>query len=518
MHEGVDSGTLASLAKQVFAQRSTDRLKLLWEILEAYKDEGGRLTPERILLVRESLAFAGLAADDATALDTGPDVVLTTPHRFSTVEALRGEAELFGMAHRAALLVLYLLSGGAKGVGAVPFATCIDIAELLAAPSRRLSALPHWSSFAAECAVVDACLNRERPQARPSLHELQKAVRALLCAKQGHMEDAEGVAFFLSFGATKVRRKRLTKHLLLDCLVPRDVLRVGGLRRMNRPFQDCAVTIMLCLKRLGLNRDVAFLVVQWTIRREANPFRVVLTESDVDLSDEKVFDAVAVQLRAMLFPDKVVTVAQFAAFAQMTGWRRHIGADWAFDLVRTLRMRSAYQRVLRAAETEGKRQLHASFFLSHMMDDLPAQEYCVVWLPGGKCALQLSGTTRIGPAYSTLFRAVSNGWHRFNRTYGFCVSLKEGAGMTVGKIKVRELLQDDTIKFRISSADRKRICFVVKEGPRFFLAPSIEREGQPYAFRTMRELVKHYEAELAWLQSDTEEMPPECAWLHSLFD
>jgi hypothetical protein len=59
---------------------------------------------------------------------------------------------------------------------------------------------------------------------------------------------------------------------------------------------------------------------------------------------------------------------------------------------------------------------------------------------------------------------------------------------------------------------------VAQEDSLLFLVPSVERENQAYAFRTLHELVKHYQRELAWLQNDSEEVPPECAWLQSMLD
>ena len=522
---------LADCVAQVFATRSLNRLKLLCEILDVYSQNENalELCPENLLLSRKLTHVAALSSR-GDPLDTSLKAAVTVRHRFTPPETLRGEVELplFGRAHRAALLVLYLLSGGVKGVGSVPFASCATLAELVSAPDPQLSSLPHWKEFAAECAVVDACLNRQQPKRRPSLQELQKAVRRLLWAKEGHLEDPDAVAFFLSFGATEVKRGRLVKFWMLESLVPRQVHRVGGLRRMNRPFLDCAVTTMLCLKRLGLNRDVAFLIVQWVIRRELNPFRCILVERDVDLASEERFDHVAQAVsRACYGNSSMVTIGRFSAVVKALGCKRHMSANWMFDFIRCVTLNVQSLPVVAVQQHLG-------------VDGMVLHPHChgvkmhrVRRFGGGQFAHEAPNGT-LSPAYSSLFRAVMHRVHRadcarrvWNAALG--LPLLEGSGVLVHKVRLRqvEVPGVTSIRYRISSKNRLHFCFVVQEGSSFFLLPSLEVPDRLFAFASLRKLVKRYETELEWLQSESEEVsaaldvrqevpatvPPECMWL-----
>ncbi len=147
----------------------------------------------------------------------------------------------------------------------------------------------------------------------------------------------------------------------------------------------------------------------------------------------------------------------------------------------------------------------------------------MVMRPGGKYALQnVKGV--VGPGYSTFYRMLMNRVHqadcvRKRDVEKPLVEMAEGAGIVVGKTKVREVTVTGMagIRYRISNKDHSRCCFVVQEGAELFLAPSLERDGQPYTFKTLRALVKHYALELAWLQSGASDVPKECEWLEALF-
>jgi hypothetical protein len=335
----------------------------------------------------------------------------------------------------------------------LPYAHCSTVGELLDAPSLKLSSLPEWARFTRECEVVDACLNRHELRQRPGMHELRRAVRGMLLALDGPEKDRELVKFFHSFGSLKVDCRRLIRRMLLDSLVPRHLTRVGGLRRMSRGVQDCAATTMLCLKQLGLNRDVAFLIVKWTIWMQSDSTRCVAVARDVDLSDEKRFDDVLQAVANRLFWPKEATLSEFNAFAAMVGWKpNEMAPEWAFDLERTLRVQTRDSYLLCSAQ-DGVWRLIVSFEQDYDVEGEPAEEYCVLLLPGGTYAMERLEDMHVCPAYSTLFRAVVNLWHYF-----YCVTARgahvrlskmvEGAEVVVEGVKLCEVQSREVAAFR----------------------------------------------------------------------
>jgi hypothetical protein len=512
--------TLASCAARVFEQPLVARLRLLCDVLDAFERDADamELNPECVLLT-ESLEFAMLASQH-TPLPVGPDVIVTARHRFSPPEALRGEAEHFSRARRGALLVLYLLSDGAE----VPYADCHTIEQLLKAPSLELPALPCWAACVSECAVVDTCLHRREIMSRPYVPELEKAVRGLLWAAEGRETDPESADLLLPFGGTELERERRIKQLLLESLVPRNALRVGGLRRMNRVFLDCAVTTMLCLKRRGLNRDAAFMIVQRTIEMQPRCARVA---SDVDLSKEKRFELLVQEVTSSLFSDNSIVsyASEFDTFSAMLRLGRFVGPEWVFDLARTLEIPNIGRACVGTRlRHDGGLQMVVSFNVDNSWEyaDSGTEEYAVMILPGGKFAAIVDGSGASPCSYSSLFRAAVYRWHRFNcvLSAGGIFSMKEGPAILVDTISVHivKLHHFARVKFVIKSNDGTKWCFAVQEDSFLFFVPSVERDGQPYAFKTLHELVRHYQRELAWLQSDSEDVPPECAWLSSMFN
>jgi hypothetical protein len=314
--------------------------------------------------------------------------------------------------------------------------------------------------------------------------------------------------------------------LLLDSLLPRDLTRVGGLRRMSRAVQDCAVTTMLCLKQLGLNRDVAFLIVTWTIWQQTDSSHCVAVTKDVDLSDEKRFEDVVQTVvkrlffnccqdisigRLLLMGPKEASFGEFNAFATMEGWKpNRVSPEWVFDLECTLRVQTRVCYLLYAGQVSRMWRLIVSFEEDYDAEDEAAEEYCVLLLPGGKHAMERLQDRHVCPAYSTLFRAVVNLWHNF-----YCViergvyvgpsRMVVGADLFVEGVQLWEVQSRElsALRYRICDRYGRRRCFVVEEGSRLFLVPSVERENEPYAFVTLHELVKHYRRELRWVQSDT---------------
>jgi hypothetical protein len=95
---------------------------------------------------------------------------------------------------------------------------------------------------------------------------------------------------------------------------------------MSREFQDSAVATMLCLKLLGLNRDVAFTVVQRTI--EMKP-RCVLVASDVDLSSEQKLRGAACAVVDALWDDeaRVFESSYFEAYTETLRLSRSVGPE-----------------------------------------------------------------------------------------------------------------------------------------------------------------------------------------------
>ncbi len=498
--------SLAECCSEVFAKRSLWRLNLLHQILRAYAAAPSvELAPADVLLRRPSLEFAALSPP-AYPSDS---VAVTDRERFMTMEELHGGVAdpIFVRPYRAALMALYLLSGGAKGVAPVPYAECATRAELLNAENVSVRSVPHWA-HRPECAVLDLCLDRQRPHARPSMKELLAALESLALAKQGNSSDASVAAFFNSFGATIVSSIKLVKYMLLESLVPHRPMRVGGLRGMNGEYLKCAVTAMLCLKQLGLSRDVAFLVIQWQIAMEPNPMQCIMVNESCDLTSAGSFKTVCRLLAFKLFSGGQVGIEQFGLFAKLSNWKRYIHAYWAFDLIRFFQL-------------DGFVNAATMTFRLHIPQFIEAVSLTVEIHSAGDGTFNAPGRG----SFISLFRALANALFQPRAVEplpgSLCDIRKVGAGLLVGGLRVREILEHPIreVKYRISSASKSYICVVVKQAGRLFLVPAPEIAGVRTTFGTLRELIQFYKAELSWFQGwdGQSAAPPKFEWLAKMF-
>jgi hypothetical protein len=187
-----------------------------------------------------------------------------------------------------------------------------------------------------------------------------------------------------------------------------------------------------------------------------------------------------------------------------------------FDTVRTLQFPDVARSILRTRGREGKFDIFVFFADEFSWEDDALESY----FAGGKYGSQLLRTDPVEFWFFSLFRAVMYRWHRFHyvRHKSFDFEFTEGEATVVEGIVLQPITIQHFggIKWIIFGSNRRHRCVVAQEDSRLFLVPSVERENQPYAFKTLYELVKHYQRELAWLQIDSEEVPPECAWLSSM--
>ncbi len=505
--------SLVECAKHVVTARSVNRLTMLCSVLEDYgKADSDELSPSTVLFSLPSLCYAGLATAVHCAPSGGEDV--TDKERFMAPEELRGEAidALFVRPHRAALLALYVLSAGPGRGTMLPYSKCKTRDELLAAEDLRFSRLKHWTGHRSECAVLDKCLSRSQPNKRPSLKELQSALSGLLKAKRGQLQDEEAVAFFQSFGTTKVHRDVLTRGLLFDALIIRNPRRMGGLRGMNSEFMKRAVTTMLCLQQLGLCKDVAFMVVQFQLAKEPNPFLRMAAEDEFDLTNEAAIEKQAKGLVRSLFRNvKLLTIADFARIVKLTHWKRNADPSWAFDLLRVFKMASANWCII----VDSAFFCAQTFFTSFDEDLVPPQVLIHPTIDG-KFAFSRHCS------FSSLFRCYVNSCfvtdvaaiQLFRRWFGS--GLQIGKDICVLGVRVEKVGKNERkfVQYRIMSGGTHS-CFVVKEGRRLFLAPAPEVPGTQTTFARLEQLVQFYEKELRWFQSwnGKDTPPPEWKWL-----